>query len=266
MDIINFLTANLIGIHFQKPKFALSKYFPDILDAIQLIPGSNVIINSTGGESIIFNIDGITVNFNVKSIIFSSRLFFTDTLVQNLPDGTVPGHKNFYNFYGDTFLNQEFTICKLEVARSYHSDFIKTTIELLELFEKIIGEEIPNPNFSGYMEYYAIPLNVVNWTMMDDFDKTAEIPDAIISEKRTWNRYHFGECPDEKVLIFQMIRPMELNIEKRTLAGAIFDFQLVSKGKKSIVEYGGPKEFINTLKNGCNEVITKNNLLKITKA
>ena len=268
IDANECLSALLVGFHFSKPSFSLSNDFSKILDAVCEL--RNFQVNNYNHHDLSFNIGNISVNIKPASIVINSGISFDqklkDQIVQTQTSAESGNFKLPSQFFDSCF---SFLIDKndfvVESSSKSEKIFLGECSETIKLLDRIILGGIPKLSFAGMVKYYIIPLQDVNWTILDKFTKEAQIDGAENTEKTAINRYNFpiDENGIEKCLIFKMVKPNNKSGDV-IVGGANFDFQLIPEKGKTIDEFGGPKELIKALSIGSEEVIKQSKFLEFS--
>jgi hypothetical protein len=249
------LTALLIGLHYEKSRFSIANFFNEILDSVADL--QNFQPTLIRPHELGFKVGKIKATLTHEAFIINSHLSIGTELLACLPKRddkfiAVPA-----TVYDDKFeIQKEIEILK-ESPKNFRRNFIEECIEIIRLVDKIVQGGLSPLRFIGLVEYYAVPLDVVNWDILERFTKEAEIPGATNTEKIALNRYYFpaSQEKDERCLLFKLVKPDDHKVNDPRVGGASFDFQFIPEKPKMIAEFGGPKEMVTSLATGIQEII-----------
>jgi len=249
----------LVGLRYAKPRFSLSKFYPDVLDSV--CDMQNFELRSATHNETIFKVGQIKVSFSYQSLIINSKIVVNEKLHSFLPkkeEGSdTPYIQLPIRIYGKRFVEDQPAQYFKEDSEKFRSNFVSECAEMINLLDKIVEGGLPAFRFVGMVEYYAIPLNKVVWDIFEKFRKQAQISGWENTEKRASNRYYFPSSndTDERCLIFHMEKPDDHKDQDISVAGASFDFQFIPQKLKLLNEYGGAKKLVDELALGIKETI-----------
>jgi|GEM_PF-3628696 hypothetical protein len=265
-DSSSTLSAMVYGVHFDTPKYMLANCFNEIIDAFYLIEDVDVRLISHKSDAIVVKIDNFAVHINVKNIVISSSIFFHKELADHFKDKKTE-RISYQDFYGDLFDKQSVLILSGPDYKNYTKDFIKSSVEFLELIYKICGHLFPKIKFVGLVEYHCLKLgNDFEWTLYKKYDSGAALEGWVNKEKKTHNRYEF----DDKDGSFRYLNFDIANSEVRSenicpTIGAVFDYQIVPKVPCSFEEIGTPKDILSNLRVELVKLQDSAELLKVVR-
>lgn len=267
LEVIDCLTAMLIGVHYAKPRFSVANYFNEILDLVADLPNFQVL--SFEGHQISFLAGNIKTSISQNNIILNSNIGVGASLLKYLPrkkssDVDLIGLP--MAIYGTNFDPYE-KIEKVKGAiKDFRKEFLEQSKETISLVNKIIEDGIPDFRFVGLMEFYAVPLDHFNWLILDKFTEQAGITGGINTEKIAINRYYFPTEPkgDETCLIFRLSKPNIHYTDEANVGGASFDFQYIPEKPKTVEGMGGVGEMINFVSKGISDIISKSRFMELS--
>ena len=263
------LTAIAVGLHYTKPKFSLSKFHPDILDAV--CDMENFDLRSTTHVETIFKVGQIKVSFSHQSLIINSKIAINQKLNNVLPKKEDGSHTQFIQLpmriYAKRLAEDQPAQYLKEKTEKFREGFLSECAEMINLLDKIVDGGLPAFRFVGIVEYYAIPLHEVVWEIFEKFKKQAQIDGWDNTEKRATNRYYFpsNNDTDERCLIFQMDKPDDHKDPAISVAGASFDLQFIPQKVKLLNEYGGAKKLVEALAFGITETINNSHFMNFQR-
>lgn len=259
------LTAVLIGLHYSRPRFIIANFFNEILDSVAELPTFQP--RSVGPQELVFQVGSIKVTLTPEAFLINSRVTIGKDLF-----GSLPTKEERYIALPAAVYDSRFEIQKglellKESPRAFRKNFIEESIEIIRLVDKIVQGGLYPFRFVGLVEYYAIPLEVAGWNILQRFTQEADIPGGSNTEKIAINRYYFpaSQEEDERCFIFKLVKPDEHKGADTTTGGASFDFQYIPAKPKTIAEFGGPKEMVTSLAKGMQKMIDHSKFLSFTQ-
>ncbi len=263
------LTALLFGLHYGKQFFSIADYFNEILDSIAEIPGFHLF--DFQRHQIEFTVGNVNVLLNQKALTVNSPIVVGQQLKENIPRRQDAAGRDIIavpiQIY-DFVVNRKSPPTILEVeSKIFKHNFLDETIEAVRLIDKIIPDGLPPLKFCGWVEYYAIPLSVIQWKILDQFTQEANIEGGQNTAKTAINRYYFPleTDGDEACLLFKLFKPDNHHDPDANVAGAFFDYQYLPKKNKTVEECGGVKEMIEQLVKGVEEKIQQSGFMVFNK-
>ncbi len=265
IEPIDCLTALVVGFHYKRPRYTIANFFNEILDQMQDLPDFDV--HSLHDHELIMKVNQIKVALGHQSLIINSPFVFTEKLNNFIKQDFKGGKVPLPNIYGPRFSFEEPIRILKEGPKKFRENFLTECIEITKLLDKIVMG-LPAFRYTGFMEYYAIPLNHVVWDILEKFNKEAHILDGQNAEKKSVNRYYFPKTDkfDERCFIFHLLKQNTHNIPEAVLAGASFDFQFIpnSQETKSLEGYGGAENLIKSLSIGIGKMLKKSKFLSFS--
>jgi hypothetical protein len=258
------LTALLLGLHYAKSRFTIGNFFNEILDSVAELPSFQP--RSVGPHQLVFRIGSIEVTLTPEAFVINSQVAVGKDLFACLHIREEKYIALPAAVYDDKFEIQKGIEVLKESPKTFRRNFVEESIEIIRLVDKIVQGGLSPIRFVGLVEYYAIPLDIVNWDILERFTKEADIPGGTNTEKIALNRYYFpvNQEEDERCLIFKLVRPDDPKGTEATVGGASFDFQFIPEKPKAIAEFGGPKEMVTSLAIGLQKIIDLSRFMNYT--
>lgn len=258
------LGALVVGLHFSTPWYSVANSFNSILDEVSTLPGFE--ISSVGHHELAFRTESLRIVLNHTAVVIKSPLFITKKLLEAV--GAAPPKHTSIQLPVRVFAAQpEFTKTEIQISEeeteSRRKDFFKQTSDAIATLDKIIIGGLRALRFIGLVEYYFIPLDKVQWVILDSFTKQAGIEGAENSEKYSVNRFDLPEndSGEKECFTFVLDRP-RTHSPSPDIAAASFDFQIIPKEPRTIEDFGGPKAATQTLDRGMVTMIHRSEFMK----
>ena len=258
------LTALLIGLHYARSRFIIANCFNEILDSVAELPSFQP--RSIGLHELTFGVGSIKATLTPEAFVINSDLVIGKDLLAHLSKGDERHVTLPIALYDARFEAPKGLQVLKKDTKTFRKHFIEESIELIRLVDKIVQGGLFPFRFIGLVEYYAVPLDVVSWDVLERFTEEAGIPGSSNTEKIAHNRYYFpsSQEQDERCLIFRLVKPDHHRDKGPCIGGASFDFQFIPQRPKTIAEFGGPKEMVTSLAIGIQRMIEQSTFMNFT--